>query len=149
MKWPVEQVDISKNTKFMCCDMFISVKINLKQWKEWTTYIGKAAEGIRAIPILVKEEISGKISGCWKLHMATQVTFDVCFAHSLLQAYSISSGLFEYCISNCPYFSSYHVLFLNKFNMSQYMNFVFFRLAHLFPLDRLVYSNSCNPWVLS
>jgi hypothetical protein len=52
----VEQVDISKNTKFMCCDMFISVKINLKRWKEWTTYIEKAAKRIRAIPILVKEE---------------------------------------------------------------------------------------------
>jgi hypothetical protein len=56
----VEQVDISKNTKFMCCDMFISVKINLKQWKEWATYIGKDAEGIRAYLFLLRRKFQAK-----------------------------------------------------------------------------------------
>ena len=73
-----------------------------------------------------------------------------CFeAYSILQTYSISSGLFAYSISNYPPSSYYFVLFLNEFNMSQYVNFAFFRLPHLFPLNHLIYSNSCNPWVLS
>ena len=137
----------------MYCDMFILVKINIKWWKEWATYIGNTMKGIRVIALLVEEEYfrmlrtaygnSSHIDNIWCL------PFIHCFAYSILQTYSISSGLFAYRISNYPPSSYYFVLFLNEFNMSQYVNFAFFRLPHLFPLNHLVYSNSCNPWVLS